>query len=234
MTRVAIIGTGDLAYGLAHLYSINNTASSANVLEVTKPNLGREGTFHDTGVPLTDFDDALIRAEVIIFAIPSMALKDFVIAHQGKLNGKVLVDATNSYKPGQDLSTILKGISSTDTSETSSNQGPKISKEWAWLDQKSTGFCWVKAFNDVGAIDMLLRKPYAKAKVPSKMCSSSSSALEMFKSFAETSMGFDIKVVPIEQYNVIYSCNSLGREWMTATYTMIGVFLLTMLYNMFR
>ena len=66
------------------------------------------------------------------------------------------------------------------------------------------------------------------------MCSSSSSALEMFKSFAETSMGFDIKVVPIEQYNVIYSCNSLGREWMTATYTMIGVFLLTMLYNMFR
>jgi hypothetical protein len=50
MTRVAIIGTGDLAYGLAHLYSINKTTSSANVLEVTKPNLGSEGTFHDTGV----------------------------------------------------------------------------------------------------------------------------------------------------------------------------------------
>ena len=165
-----------------------------------------------------------------------MALKDFVIANQGKLNGKVLVNATNSYKPDQDLSTILKGISSTDTSETSSeDQGPKIAKEWAWLDKKLKGFRWVKAFNDVGAIEMLLRKPDVKTKVPSKMCSNSSSALEMFKSFAETSIGFDIKVMPVEKYDVIYNgSDSLGKEWLTAIRTMVGVFLITGLYNMFR
>jgi hypothetical protein len=82
---------------------------------------------------------------------------------------------------------------------------------------------------------MLLRKPNAKAKVLSKMCSSNKAALEMFKSFAETSMGFNIRVVPIEQYDVVYNgYNGLGKEWVTATWTIVGVFLINMLYNMFR
>jgi hypothetical protein len=236
MTRVAIIGTGDLAYGLAHLYSIYNSATSGNILEVTKPNLGREGTFHDTGVPLTDFDDALVRADVLILAIPSMALQDFVMAHKGKLQGKVLVDATNSYRSGQDLATILQssaGTSKAFMDPAEDNEFVEFHKSLG-LD-KEREICWVKAFNDVGAIDMLLRKPNAKAKVLSKMCSSNKAALEMFKSFAETSMGFNIRVVPIEQYDVVYNGNNgLGKEWVTATWTIIGVFLINMLYNMFR
>ena len=59
-----IIGTGDHAHGLAHLFSINNwTSSSGNFLEVTKKNgPGKGGDYlHDTDVVIADFDDARRR-----------------------------------------------------------------------------------------------------------------------------------------------------------------------------
>lgn len=225
MVRVAIIGTGDLAYGLAHLYTINNTSSSSHLLEVTKPNLNKGGFFHDTNVSLTDFDDAMVRADVLVFAVPSMALRDFVVAHERKLTGKILVDVTNSFKKDQDLSSALSEVQGTN-SEFSSRSDESPSK---------TAFRWIKAFNDVGAVDILLKKPGDKAKIVSKMCSNDVSALETMKIFAEESMGFDIKVVPIEQYAAITNDqNSLGKEWMTATWTILGVFVLTLIYNIIR
>lgn len=224
MVRVAIIGTGDLAYGLAHLYSINNTASSTHVLEVTKPNLNKDGFFHDTDVPLTDFDDAMVRADVLVFAIPSVALEDFVAAHERKLTNKILVDATNSFRKDEDLSSALKKVSGTDHEDSGSEGSPHKS-----------GVRWIKAFNDIGAVDVLLRKPGDKSRVVSKMCANDPGALETVKGFVEESMGFDIKVVPIEQYEVIKNDqNSLGKEWMTATWTILGVFILTLIYNIIR
>eukprot|EP01083_Nonionella_stella_P086647 240861_1 len=226
MTRVAIIGTGDLAYDLAHLYSINNSSSySEHTLEVTKPNLRNDGFFHDTKVSQGDFDDVLARADVLIFAIPSVALSDFVAAHERKLTGKILVDVTNSYKPNQDLSSTLNRVSISDRSNSNSDESPL----------KTDCFRWVKAFNDIGAVDILLRKPGAKTKIASKMCGNSKEALDTVKSFAEASMGFDIKVVPIEQYEAIKNDqNSLGTEWITASFTIMGVFMLTMVYNIIR
>lgn len=202
MVHVAIIGTGDLAYGLAHLFAINNSEVSGNKLEVTKPHLNKAGEFHDTGVPLTDFDDALVRADVLILAIPSYSLQDFMSAHGGKLDGKILVDPTNG---SEDLNSVAGKTH------------------------------WVKAFNDIGAVDVLLYKPESKKKTPSKMCSPSAEALAVVKTFAETSLGFDIKVVPIEQYAAIAKQqSSLGNEWMLATWTIMGVFVVTMAYNIIR
>ena len=132
MVHVAIIGTGDFAYGLSHLFKIHNSPYSGNELEVTKPNLNKEGTFHDTRIPLTNFDDALIRADVLILAIPGSAIKSFVSRHLGKLKSKILVDVSNSDHEDVEL------------------------EKYNFDLQK---IHWVKAFNDVGAIEMLLHKP---------------------------------------------------------------------------
>ena len=126
MVHAAIIGTGDLAYGLSHLFSINNSGTSGNALEVSKPNLKKEGAFHDTKVPLTDFDDALLRADVLILAIPGYAMADFVSKNLKKLSGKILVDVSNGGEKKFEL-----GDSSIEL---------------------------VKGFNDVGAVDILLKK----------------------------------------------------------------------------
>ena len=96
MVRVAIVGTGDLAYGLANLFRNNNCEWSGYTLEVTKPGSEQVGTFHDTGIPLQSFENSLTQADIFILAIPSRVLKSFLANHLVSLKGKILVDATNS------------------------------------------------------------------------------------------------------------------------------------------
>lgn len=207
MVRVAIIGTGDLAYGIAHLFQNNNSESSGNFLEVTKPGIKQEGTLHDTGVKIQDFDDVLDRANVLILAIPASALDTFLANYANRIQDKILVDATNSTVPDEDLNTILAG----------------------------SNVRWVKAFNDIGAADVLLKKPADKMKTNSKMCSPDPDALQTVKEFAEKSLGFNVKIVPYEQFSAIaQSQNSLGYEWMLATWIMVGVFIITQVYNILR
>jgi predicted dinucleotide-binding enzyme len=207
VVRIAIIGTGDQAYGIAHIFSINNTKSSRNFLEVTKPNLASEGTFHDTGVPLTDFDAALERADIVILAIPSHALKEFVAHHLLKLQDKILVDPTNGL-PGEDLHSICSLLGNVR---------------------------WVKAFNDVGAVDLLSRKPQSKTKIASMMCSPYPESLKSVKAFAEQSLGFNVKILPYEKITFIAQHqNALGKEWIRATVIMILLFCLCMTYNIMR
>ena len=207
MTRAVIIGTGDHAYGVAHLFKLNNTEKSGNTLEVTKPGLPKEEPiFHDTGVKLTNFENALDRASICILAIPACALRSFVSEHFDDLQGKILVDATNSKVLGEDLGSALAG----------------------------TDVRWVKAFNDFGAVDVLLKKPGCK-KIPSKMCSPDLEALETVKEFGETSLGLDVKRIPYEHYSSIaVEQYSLGKEWMVATVIMLIVYAICQLYNILR
>ena len=207
MVRTVIVGTGDHAHGLAHLFSINNSESSGNILQITKKKLGGEMTFHDTGVPLVDFDEALDGAEVVILAIPAKALKIFVAENYSLLKDKILVDATNSSVKGEDLDELLS----------------------------VTDLRWVKGFNDIGAVDALTKKPYGKKKMHSKMCSPSPEALETVKSIAETSFGLDIKTVPYEKYSEIAQHqDTLGEEWILATIIILITFALCMVYNIVR
>jgi len=195
MVQTIIVGTGDMAYGLAHLFSNNNSSFTQNDLAVTKPGLtGNGALFHDTGVPLVDFDKALFSADIVILAIPAKGLKQFVTNHFQSLRNKILVDVTNSSLPGEDLSNFL---SLTDVS-------------------------WVKAFNDIGAVDILLDKPHYKNKIVSKMCSDNRTALDIVKTFAEESFGLAIKVVPYEHYDKIaMSQDSYGEEWIQSAYLLM-------------
>ena len=210
MVRTCIIGTGDHAYGLAHLFVTSNTESCGNELEVTKPGLELEGSdFHDTSVQLANFEDAIARADIIILAIPASALKPFVSKYSNELANSILVDATNSSVPGEDLHTAFA--------------------------YSQTNIRWVKGLNDFGAVDVLLKKPEGKKKLATKMCSPDTMALETVRGFAEDSLGLDVKVVPFQHYtSIAQHQNSLGKEWMGATVIMIIVFILCQVYNILR
>jgi predicted dinucleotide-binding enzyme len=224
MVRVAIVGTGDFAHGLAHVFFNNNTQSSGNVLTVTKPGLKKADEeepqyFHLTGVLVGDFVHTLQQADVIILGIPAYALPGFVQHYASLLHGKILVDPTNAWnKSDQDLNT-------------------------SFLDGTSTivgasAFRWVKAFNDVGAVDLLSRHAaQMKKPIASKMCSSDNEALEMVQNFAESSLGFGIKIVPFEHYAVLASHQAQvagGDEWLSAIMTMVALFVVTQLYIILR
>jgi predicted dinucleotide-binding enzyme len=209
MVYVAIIGTGDFAHGIAHLFMNCNSESSGNVLVVTKPGMEKgSGSFHRTSVPLVKFEEVMWRADAVILAIPAAALKAFVtdnIHHH--IKDKVLIDATNSTVRGEDLDAMLC----------------------------MTNIRWVKAFNDIGAVDVLLNKPHGKNKIVSNMCSSHVKSLAAVKKFGETSLGLDVKVVPYERYaDIVMQQNSLGDEWMKATLVMVITLVLTEIYAIVR
>jgi predicted dinucleotide-binding enzyme len=205
---VAIIGTGDFAHGIAHLFMNYNSESSGNVLVVTKPGMEKgSGSFHKTGIPLVKFEEAMWRADAVILAIPAAALKAFVTDNIQHLKDKVLIDATNSTVRGEDLDAMLC----------------------------MTNIRWVKAFNDIGAVYVLLNKPHAKNKIASNMCSSHVKSLAVVKKFCETSLGLDVKVVPYERYtDIVMHQNSLGEEWMKAALVMVIILVLTEIYAIVR
>jgi predicted dinucleotide-binding enzyme len=164
----------------------------------------RSGSFHKTGVPLVNFEEALCRADAVILAIPATT---FVTDHIDHLKDKVLIDATNSNVRGEDLDAMLC----------------------------MTNIRWVKAFNDIGAADLLLNKPHGRNKIASKMCSSHVKALAVVKNFGETSLGLDVKVVPYERYaDIVMHQNSLGEEWMKAALVMGIILVLTEIYAIVR
>lgn len=205
--RVCIIGTGDHAYGLCHLFKVNNSESSNNFLEVTKPGLEKGGFFHDTGVPLVAMEDGIFRADVVVLSIPAKSLKSFVADHIRVLKDKIIVDPTNSSVAGEDLHSLFS----------------------------VTNVRWVKAFNDIGAVDVLLNKPYSKNKVPAKMCSRYPEVVDIVKAFGEESLGMDVKVVPYERFlDIAQHQNTLGTEWMQSTYILLVVFALSEFYALLR
>ena len=207
MVRVSIIGTGDHAYGLAHLFKNNNPMWSGNYLEVAKPNYDKGGYFHDTKIPISDFQDVLKHSDVIILCLPSSAIKTFVFTYFADLKDKILVDPTNSSIPGEDLESILA----------------------------CSNVRWVKAFNDIGAADILLNQPYFKRKILTKMCSRYADALFVVQEFAQVSLGMDVKTVPYENYHEIAAHqNSLGNEWMVSTFILMVLFVLTEIYAVLR
>ena len=207
MVETVIIGTGDHAYGLSHLFKNNNCGTSGNYLRVTKPGLRKGGSFHETGVPLAPFEDALSNADIVIFAIPAVALKTLVAENIHLLKRKVLVDATNSSVRGEDLHSILA----------------------------VTDVRWVKAFNDIGAVETLLNKPFGKLKIPATICSRYPEAAKAVKEFSETSLGMDIKVVPYERYSdIALHQDSVGEDWVKSAWLMLLLFCFTEFYAVLR
>jgi len=207
MTRVVIVGRGDHAHALTHLYSNYNCETSGNTLEVTKQNAKKGEVFHRTGVRLSDFHEALGRAHVIVLAIPSASLKRFIFENLDSIRGKIIVDVTNSKIPGEDVNSILG----------------------------ATNIPFVKAFNDIGAVELLVNKPTGKTKIQTKMCSKYPRAMQTVRRFAETSLGMSVKVIPYAHYSALETHqNAFGENWARATFIMCAIFITTEAYCIIR
>jgi len=208
MVRAVILGTGDESHALCHLFKNYNTASSGNYLEVTKPSIQKGGkTLHETGVLISELHDSLARANIVILAIPAKALRTFVSDHLQILKDKILVDVSNSWTRGEDLNSILS----------------------------MTDVRFVKAFNDLGAVDLLLDKPTSKDKIQTKVCSKYSDAADAVKGFAEESLGLDVKLIPYERYSdIAQHQQSLGENWIKAAILIVVVFAIAELYAILR
>jgi len=212
MTETLIIGTGDMAHALCHLFKNRNYKGREHCLTVSKPGLSTQflkskPTFHDTGVPFADLEDAIEASAIIIFAVPASALRGLLGKYFPLLRTKVLVDITNSNMRGEDLHGML-GLTETQ---------------------------WVKAFNDNGAVDMLLDQPYNKKPMLTTMCGTDLNAVDKIKRFAEEALGFGVRIVPIDQYSKIaMHQNSVGQDWIYSTYIVLVLFVLTETYSVLR
>jgi predicted dinucleotide-binding enzyme len=237
MVCVTIIGTGDLAHGLAHLFYVNNNNGNGDTavandhyvqrshqLLVTKPGLrpgatvGSTSTFHETAVPLVDMNEGIARADVIVLAVPASALRLFLAEYHDRIKegNKIVVDATNSPRRGQDVISILTKSSSPPNSTTTMIQS-------------------VKAFHDIGAVEALLDKPANKRKIPVQMCSNYPNALAVVRAFAEESLGLDVKVIPYQHYGQVAQVQyRLDESWISAIVIMLLLFAVTETYAIFR
>jgi predicted dinucleotide-binding enzyme len=208
----------------------------SNTTTVTKPGFGltqpakggqeeQVQYFHLTGVQVGDFYKTVQQADIVVLGIPGYALPGFVKNYSTLLQGKILVDPTNAWN-----ATCSDRDQDMDLNALLASQG-------AVASTAKFQFRWVKAFNDVGAVDLLSRHASMKKPIASKMCSPDDEALEMVKGFAESSLGFCIKKVPFEHYSVISSHQNQvagGNEWLSATWTMVAVFIVTQMYSILR
>ena len=241
MTNVVIVGMGDMAYGLCRLFQnhnyLHNSTEGGYKLYVTKPGLAAgqqqdedieiEEYFHDTNVTIvSNIEVALAYATIVILAIPSgQPLRDFMDTYGGTLaanpNDVVLVDVANPDNAHDaDLPTIL---------------------ESSIVSNPVKGLRYVKAFNDNGAVDLLLHDDesyYATSKklMVTSMCGKDIAAVRIVEQFAKTSLGFDVvKIVPFNNYKLMSSNqNSLGKDYIHSVYITLLVFAFSEFYAILR
>ncbi|HLH45691.1 MAG TPA: NAD(P)-binding domain-containing protein [Acidimicrobiales bacterium] len=89
--RIAIIGTGNIGGTLGSAFA---GAGHDVVFGAREPS----GT--EAPAPVTGIADALRKAEVVVLAVPGPAVRGLVEEHAGALDGRLVVDATNTIGGG--------------------------------------------------------------------------------------------------------------------------------------
>ena len=223
--NVVIVGGGNLASGLANMFSIYNDAGrNKYIMSVYEPiesniklisgsshrNIDNSFRGYD-GIDVGGKTDALVSADIIIIAIPAKAIKPFVTSNLNSLTGSILVDCSNPVSAGTDLRAVLEDLGAQDD------------------------FRWVKGFNDNGAIELINHKVASKKFVTTKLCGPDETAVEEVKKLAETSMGFTVKIVPFSQFDAIaLNQNDLGKSWVHAAWIMTFIFVFTQIFSIVR
>jgi predicted dinucleotide-binding enzyme len=86
--RIAVIGTGHIGGTLGRKWR-----AAGHEVTFGARSAGAEGP---GGAPVVAISDALQNAEVVLFAVPGPAVADIAAANGPALDGKVVIDATNS------------------------------------------------------------------------------------------------------------------------------------------
>ena len=94
MARIAIIGTGRMATGLAAGWAARGHQV---VLGSRDPAARAEVLARVGGATLAGIDAALEGAEVVVLAIPFVAVEPFARAHAAQLQGRLVIDISNPF-----------------------------------------------------------------------------------------------------------------------------------------
>ena len=203
--KVVVVGSGDKAHGLAHMYECNAKKGCCDFI-FTEPLPTQVYAPFNEYVSIEPFPEAIKNADIVILAIPSYAIESFLIQNFSLLKDScILVDLTNANKDKKDLKGALAALE---------------------IDFDR----WVKAFNDTGAIQELQHKAESKTKIATNVCGPNEDSVSQVVAFAEL-LGFLAKAVPFDQFRDLrVSQDTIGWEWKHSTFFMVVLFLLVFTY----
>ena len=206
--KVVVVGTGDKAHGIAHMYQCHAKKDGWCNLIFTEPLLTKKINPFNEFVSI-EGTECLANADIVILALPSYALDSFLIQNFSILNKHcIMVDLTNASKDRKDLKGALEA-----------------------LNVKNDR--WVKALNDTGAVQELQHQVTSKTRLSTKVCGPNEECVSGIVALAKE-LGYSTEVVPIDQYEELKLSQDIGWEWIHATIFMVILFLLTMIYVMLQ
>jgi NADPH-dependent F420 reductase len=169
--EIAIIGAGDVGGTLGRLWAKKGHQIMFGVRNLQSHNVLNLIRSIDAGVKVGSIGEAASFADVIVLAIPWMAVEE-TIKSAGDLSGKILIDPTNPIKA--DLTGLMI--------ESSTSAAEEIAK-WA-KDSKV-----VKAFNSIGA-KTLDNLQFGLVRADAFICGDDFKSKTVVKKLA-TEIGFD-------------------------------------------
>jgi 8-hydroxy-5-deazaflavin:NADPH oxidoreductase len=169
--EIAIIGAGDVGGTLGRLWAKKGHQIMFGVRNLQSHNVLNLIRSIDSGVKVGTIGEAASFADVILLAIPWMAVEE-TIKSAGDLSGKILIDPTNPIKA--DLTGLII--------ESSTSAAEEIAK-WA-KDSKV-----VKAFNSIGA-KTLDNLQFGLVRADAFICGDDFKSKTVVKKLA-TEIGFD-------------------------------------------
>jgi 8-hydroxy-5-deazaflavin:NADPH oxidoreductase len=169
--EIAIIGAGDVGGTLGKIWAKKGHQIMFGVRNLQSPNILNLIKFTNSGVKVGTIGEAATFADVIVIAIPWMAVEE-AIKSAGDLSGKILIDPTNPIKA--DLTGLII--------ESSTSAAEEIAK-WA-KDSKV-----VKAFNSIGA-KTLDNLQFGLVRADAFICGDDFKSKTVVKKLA-TEIGFD-------------------------------------------
>ena len=91
---IAIIGTGDVARALGPEFASLGHTVVYGSRDPSRPKVAELVAAPGDGTPATTPADAVVSAEIVVLAVPGMAVTDVTLG-LGDLRGKVIIDPTN-------------------------------------------------------------------------------------------------------------------------------------------
>jgi NADPH-dependent F420 reductase len=169
--EIAIIGAGDVGGTLGKIWVKKGHQIMFGVRNLQSPNVLNLIRSTNSGVKVGTIGEAASFADVIVLAIPWMAVEE-AIKSAGDLSGKILIDPTNP------INADLTGL----VIESSTSAAEEIAR-WA------KGSKVVKAFNSIGA-KTLNNLQFGLVRADAFICGDDYKAKTVVKKLA-TEIGFD-------------------------------------------
>uniref|UniRef100_A0A0G4HH55 Pyrroline-5-carboxylate reductase catalytic N-terminal domain-containing protein n=1 Tax=Chromera velia CCMP2878 TaxID=1169474 RepID=A0A0G4HH55_9ALVE len=225
--KAIVVGSGDLARALSWLFHCLNAGGERHALTVCRNPRGREARkgsmtakqtekddadvsgesptpWHHSSVQVADTDAALREgADLVILALPVSAYEEFLDAHRD-----ALISLSLSSNRETETETVMVDVSN------EIGAHARLKDALARLRLPSP-LRPVKAFCDLGAVDLLSMDPLSKRRSPTVVAGGHAGAVSVCTRYAEEVLGLSVKAAVsadapahLEQMQ-----QTLGSEW---------------------